>query len=384
MKVGFYRGITALDAGGIAPYADRVISVLREYTFQGIDLKILPLASNRLLRKITSHLHDSFYLLTHPYYPHRRRPFRASTTLLGADFRGDLIHFPYQVPGRVRFRCPFIVTMHDIQELHFPEFFNPQERLRRADYYFGAIEQSARIVVSFEHVKEDLVRYFRIPEDKVAVIPVPYNACRFKELDRNSNQDIENRLRALCPYFLYPAQTWEHKNHLALIEAFERFCGESEQEIHLVCTGTQNEYFERVLKRRVDQSLQRRRIHFLGVVSEEELGWLYRHAAGVVLPTLYEAGSFPLIEAMQMGTPVICANTTSLPETIGDEAFVFDPRSRDSLIQKMRALLLDESYIARNRMNSKVRIEALQRIAIGPYYEELWHTTIARERSKND
>ena len=392
MKVGYFCGDGDMKAGGVAPYADRVLVALSGYSFKDVELTaIAPLDAprhgsvryrnikrNGLIRKAMFHLSDCLYLLTHPRYGGRIAPYRGWLSKIHCDWRFDLLHFPFQVPYRTTFRSPFIVTMHDVQELHFPEFFAPDERRSRANLYTGAIEQAARIVVSFDHVKADLLRYFRLEEEKVVVIPVPYSACKFPEYSQIEGQQIEREYQFAMPFLLYPAQTWEHKNHLGLIGAFEEVCDRCGQDIHLVCTGVLNDFYTSTIEKRVSSSRYRDRIHFLGVVSGKNLHWLYRKALGVVIPSLYEAGSFPLIEAMQIGAPVVCARTTSLPGTIGDDRFVFDPRNRESMVDKVLSLVGDRAFREDNRLNSQKRAKWMQELELGSEYEKLWRSTLER------
>lgn len=115
------------------------------------------------------------------------------------------------------------------------------------------------------------------------------------------------------------------------------------------------------------------RVVFTDIVSEPELRWLYQECVGVVLPTLYEAGSFPLIEAMQIGAPAICARTTSLPETIGDPQFVFDPRNVEAIAAAMLRLAVDPAYRSASIENGRRRAQEMESEGVAAHYEQLWH-----------
>jgi glycosyltransferase involved in cell wall biosynthesis len=92
-------------------------------------------------------------------------------------------------------------------------------------------------------------------------------------------------------------------------------------------------------------------VHLPGYANDRELKALYEHAAAFILPSFYEGFGFPLLEAMQSGYPVICANTSSLPEIAGDAALYFDPRNPDDLAAQIDLLMIDralrEALIAR-------------------------------------
>ena len=82
---------------------------------------------------------------------------------------------------------------------------------------------------------------------------------------------------------------------------------------------------------------------------------MYKKAHGVVIPTKYEAGSFPLIESIFLQIPVICSNVTSLPETIGNSDFTFDPRNENEIIDKLEKIYFDSSYRSASQMNASSR-----------------------------
>ena len=130
-------------------------------------------------------------------------------------------------------------------------------------------------------------------------------------------------------YVLYPAATWKHKNHISLIKSLRKLRDEG-IEIDLVSTGNRTEYFK-TIQSVIDELDLSEVVHFLGIVSEEELIGLYKNARLVVIPTLYEAGSGPLYESMRYGIPVVCSNVTSLPETVGKNEFVFNPNNLEEM-----------------------------------------------------
>ena len=89
---------------------------------------------------------------------------------------------------------------------------------------------------------------------------------------------------------------------------------------------------------------------------------LYNNANLIAIPSLYEAGSGPLFEAMYYSRPVICSNVTSLPESIGDCEFVFDPLNLDEISNLILRGLYDKDFIMRNKLNSAKRMEQLKEL----------------------
>jgi glycosyltransferase involved in cell wall biosynthesis len=273
-----------------------------------------------------------------------------------AGRRLDLIHCPIQSIRALAWRTPTLITMHDVQELRYPEFFSPFHRLYRAGVHWWAMELATRVVVSFEHVKADLVRYFRLPPEKIVVCPVPVSAAWLPPAPPAA--DVCARHGLAPGFLLYPAQTWPHKNHAGLLRALAHLRDTAGLTPTLVCTGKANEYFPGV-EAEVQALGLGGQVRFLGVVEAADLAGLYRACRCVVVPTLYEAGSFPVLEALLLGAPVICARVTSLPATIGDPAFTFDPHDPAAIAEAVRLMLADEAHYRRNLANGAARRAAL-------------------------
>jgi glycosyltransferase involved in cell wall biosynthesis len=183
---------------------------------------------------------------------------------------------------------------------------------------------------------------------------------------------LDEKYRKFKPFVLYPAQTWPHKNHIRLIEALAVSHHQGAANLQLVCTGARNAAHFPNVQAALDGSPVARFIHFMGAVPEPELRWLYEHAAGVVIPTKYEAGSFPLMEAMQLAAPVICSRVTSLPATINDDRFTFDPDDAEQMGSLIVRLVRDEEFRAENLRNSELQCRRLSQVDSGRLLVDEW------------
>jgi glycosyltransferase involved in cell wall biosynthesis len=125
-------------------------------------------------------------------------------------------------------------------------------------------------------------------------------------------------------FLLYPALPWPHKNHARLFEAFARVRSRRPG-LRLVLTGWGKAAPEGVEAR--------------GRVSPDELVSLYRRAAALVFPSLYEGFGQPPLEAMACGCPVACSNAASLPEVVDDAARLFDPKSVEDMAAAIEDVL---------------------------------------------
>lgn len=268
----------------------------------------------------------------------------------------DVIHFPYQALDRYSFKIPTLISLHDLQHKIYPEFFTETEIKKRDIYYKKSAELCTRIIVSFGHVRDDIVKFYKIPSGKIDVCGLGYdknnkvNVGKFSEITRKYGIPEE--------YLLYPAVTWKHKNHINLINALKILHDKYGKKMHLVCTGQKTEFnFE--IEKEINKLGLKDYVVFTNYLPEQEFQVLLKKAKAVVIPTLYEAESIPLIEAMAFETPVICSNATVLPEQIGNDKFVFNPNDPEDMAEKMHKIIDDAYFRDENIKNSIIQIENL-------------------------
>jgi glycosyltransferase involved in cell wall biosynthesis len=113
--------------------------------------------------------------------------------------------------------------------------------------------------------------------------------------------------------------------------------------MRLVCVGTPGAHFEEV-SRRAEKLGLGGSVVLRGYATDEELGWLYRNAAGVVFPSLFEGFGLPVVEAMAFGIPVACSRTSALPEIAGDAAILFDPSDAKAIAESIVRLATDPTH----------------------------------------
>ena len=130
------------------------------------------------------------------------------------------------------------------------------------------------------------------------------------------------------------------KNHLGLIEAAATLRDKHTLHIPLVFSGRKSDYYPSLKKRINDLGLAGQ-VQFLGFVTPLELQSLYRLCRCVIIPTKFEAASFPLWEAFLAGAPTACSNITSLPRQAGIAALTFDPSDENEIADCLRRLWED-------------------------------------------
>jgi glycosyltransferase involved in cell wall biosynthesis len=251
----------------------------------------------------------------------------------------DVVHFPflsYEPCG-----LPAVYNPHDLQHLHYPEFFDQTDIAWRENLYPSACRSAHTVVVASEFVKRDVIERYRIEPHKIQVIPwAPPPLPESTPAEEFSTLRSKYGLSEL-PFALYPAMTWEHKNHLRLLEALALLRDRDGLEIRFVFTGYKTDFWPRV-ERRVNELGLAGRVNFLGLIPCEELSMLYRAAQFVFVPTLFEAASAPLFEAWQHSVPVACSSVTSLPEQAAGAALLFDPFEVEAIARALGRMATEE------------------------------------------
>jgi glycosyltransferase involved in cell wall biosynthesis len=235
---------------------------------------------------------------------------------IGRRFGGlDALHFPLSImvpPVRGR---PTATTILDVQHEVLPQFFSRAELAYRRKAYGSSIHRSRLIVTISRHAAETLVERLGVPEEQVRPIHLGID----HEVFRTGEE-------ARGAFLFYPAHGWPHKNHGRLFEAFAEL-RHRRPGLELVLTAYEGPAQEGVRS--------------LGRVPRDELARLYRTAAALVFPSLYEGFGQPPLEAMACGCPVACSNAASLPEVVGDAARLFDPTSTEELVVAAEEVLDD-------------------------------------------
>jgi glycosyltransferase involved in cell wall biosynthesis len=151
--------------------------------------------------------------------------------------------------------------------------------------------------------------------------------------------------------------------------------------LKLICTGGTNHHYHAQVVRQVEELGLTDAVLFADILPEDELQWLYHQAALVTIPTKYEAGSFPLFEAIFEGVPVICSNVTSLPETIVDQRFIFDPHDVEALSELIHRMISDEQLRQANIANSAPQADRLRSVNAAAYFYETYRSILQATRS---
>jgi glycosyltransferase involved in cell wall biosynthesis len=247
---------------------------------------------------------------------------------------------------------PTVLTVHDLIFRQLPQH---HKRLNR--WYLNLTmplycRRASRIIAVSEAARRDLIAAYGVPSEKITVI---YEAAdpRFCPQSAVAVASALARYDLPARYLLFVGTIEPRKNLDRLLAAFERIYREGLSDA-LVIVGKRgwltDDFFAAL-----EHSPVREHVIFPGFVPDADLPAVYSGAQALVLPSLCEGFGLPVLEAMACRTPVICSNTSSLPEVAGDAALLIDPTDVDQIAGAITRVLTDSALSEQMRVRGEAQ-----------------------------
>lgn len=301
------------------------------YSFkQMVLLKLLSLVSfsrrNKKVQSIKSNKKTSFI----------------RTTLKANNI--DIIYYPDQ-HSALTDQYPFVINNWDLAHITVPPLPDTLRDIDIREHWYNQVAMRAiSIFAESETGKTEIQNFLRIPKERIKVLPifagkvvdlsvsVQEQATILKKLELNTDD-----------YFFYPAQFWALKNHYHLLAAISLMDLKDRDSFKIVFCGSDKKNMDYIKKIVSDFNLLDR-VVFLGFISNEELYTLYKNCLALVFPSLLGPTNMPILEAMELGTPVVCSNFEGHKEMLPDYSGMFDPLNSDEMATLFERLVFDTDY----------------------------------------
>ena len=274
----------------------------------------------------------------------RQAPALGSSRSALAGRRPPLVHFPDFIACAGRFRK--VITIHDLYFMEHPEVMS-DDGARYYERIHESVQRADAIIAVSQFTRDDIVRLMpQVPTQKITVV---HEAGEGGEHSAGAVVSLAYlhppKHLSSSPYALFVG-TFEPRKNLATLLHALRYTPHDLRLIIVGEAGWANGGEPARLARELGLT---ERVQLAGRVSDAELDQLYREARMLVFPSLSEGFGLPALEAMARGTPVVCANTGSLPEIVGSAALLHDPLNVQQLAQHMCQLWLDDALYAEYR-----------------------------------
>lgn len=289
----------------------------------------------------------------------------------------DLLFVPSHT---IPFFCPkkTITTLHDIGFEHSKELYG-QKSIGKSSLFkyllnfltrfftlgkYGANEydyhrfsarlalsKSQRILTVSEFSKQDIIQTYKINQYRVQVVPNGVDFSKFYQTIRENSSkiaEIQAKLNLVKPYLMALGRIEKKKNSLGLVEAFRLLLQDIKfKNYKLLLAGTSGLGSEEVFEKIKEFDLSKQ-VFCPGWIKAEYLPYILAGAEVFVMPSFFEGFGVPVLEAMAVGTPVVCSNRASLPEVVGDSGIMIEPSDPNSICQGIKKVLSDQGL--KNRL----------------------------------
>ena len=347
MKIAYDHQIFCQQPfGGISRYFTSLASQLLE---SGEEVNIFsPIYCNRYLRLLPrNNVHGHFFA---KYPPKTIRLVKAYNNLISKNqikaLEPDLLHETYySAVSLAPKKCAIVTTVYDMIHEIFPKDFSDGGLTSRLK--LESINRADHIICISESTKKDLIEIFNVPHHKVSVV-----LLGFDQLSQNPHQ--KGGADSYSPYLLYVGSRAGYKNFIGFIKAVESSKGLM-ADMNIVCFGG-GPFDEAEISMFKRMGFKEGQIHQISG-GDELLGSFYRGAKAYVCPSLYEGFGIPPLEAMANNCPVICSNTSSIPEVVGDAGKYFNPSDVGDMCRSIESVVYDESVMQELKMLGTERLQ---------------------------
>jgi len=300
-------------------FVENLLKIDKNNKFYFIDYE-----KNKFIRKNLILLNNHFKKFFKTYTWHNILPIQLRN--LDLDFIFNLSGCPHFL----KFKQKEIFFVYDLSWLVTPET-HPLSRVLIYKLLFAkTIKRCHKIVVISKSTKNDLIRYYKIPSNKIIVV--------YPSLPKISVIQKKPKIVIKKPYILYLGTLEPRKNITLIIKALHQLKSMSLFPYQLIIAGKKGWGFKEIFDMVYEFGLEKE-VVFTGYVSDAEKKYLYKHADLFIYPSLYEGFGIPPLEAMHYGCPVITSNTSSLPEVVGNAGLIINPYNVEALVSAIIKVL---------------------------------------------
>ncbi|MCD6594311.1 glycosyltransferase family 4 protein [bacterium] len=265
----------------------------------------------------------------------------------------DILHSPHHnVP--ILYKGKLLVTFQDALHWDHPEYIPNWRGKIYLKFISKKIRRADWIITSSQFTANRACEIFDFPSDKITVTPYGVNTHHFSRRSPESVRAILEKYGIHWGnYLFYIGNIKPHKNIENLIKAYELARAKGVR-ANLVLAGKISGLRAKV---DIEKFSSAPGVKYVGEIPYSELPYFYSGARALVFVSLYEGFGLPPLEAMACGCPVLCSNTTSLPEVVGDSAILVNPENVEEIAKKIKIISLDLKIRKKIVAKSKERIK---------------------------
>ncbi len=271
--------------------------------------------------------------------------------LVAAGEKLDLLHSMAFVTPLLS-RIPTVITVFDLSFIHYPDSFPALQRRYLRSQTARSCRRARRVITISESSRQDVHQIFQVPLDRVDVV-YPGVEAQYRPLPAADVAAFRRHEELPQRFLLHVGTLQPRKNIPVVLEALARI---QRPDLLLVLAGGKGWMYEEIFARVVALGLEDQ-VRFIGYVEDDALPLWYNAATVLLFPSVYEGFGLPVVEAMACGTPVIAAQSSSIPEAGGEAALYFNPHDSETLASGLTAVLDNEDLAAAMREKGLIQAQ---------------------------
>jgi len=271
------------------------------------------------------------------------------------DTKCDLIIFPTQDDNSFKVKSKTITTIWDLMHIYEGQFaeYTKKEKARRDRKYQNICSFCSSIIVESETTKKHIIQNYKVIKKKIKVLPLTYTPY----LDKPKKFDVKKKFNIKKKYIFYPAQFWEQKNHINLILAFKNVL--KKYDIELILSGAKKINFQKI-KNIIKENHLKNKVKIINFVHEKYMYSLYKNAECVAYVSRTGPTNVPPLEALKVGTPLICSDVYEMKKQVGSKSALFVNPTKISEIESSILNILKNNTLKKKLIyNGRKRIKNL-------------------------
>jgi glycosyltransferase involved in cell wall biosynthesis len=266
----------------------------------------------------------------------------------------DLYHgLSHEIPvGIYRTKIKSVVTIHDLIHERYPEMYNWMDVKIYRHKFSYACRHADRVIAISQQTKDDIVSFYKIPEEKIDICYQSCNPMFENHLPEDELLRVKEKYNLPGKFFLYVGSIIERKNLLNICKALKHL--KDSLQVPLVVIGDGSVYKQKVLDYLKENNIENRVI-FLSdhpsaklpeYINATDFPAIYQQAMAMIYPSVFEGFGIPVLEALWSRIPVITSNISCLPETGGDAALLVDPYNPIEIAEAMQKVHFDRALVS--------------------------------------
>lgn len=337
MKVAFDAKRITHNSTGLGNYGRYVIDILSDYYPENAYDLYSPSKGKDHLRNKLREKKNITYHYPSPIDSLLKSVWRSYGIIKDLKkFSPDIFHgLSNELPiGLKKAGIQSVVTIHDLIFIRYPQFYKKIDRTIYNHKFRKACEQADRVIAISDMTRQDIIKTYHIPEEKIDVV---YQGCAplfLKQVSPEQKEKIRTKYNLPSRYILSVGSIEQRKNLLLIVRALRQLG----KDIHLIAIGKRTPYTD-IVETYIKENNMQQQVSILNNVPFEDLPGFYQMADLFIYPSFFEGFGIPIIEALHSNIPVIAATGSCLEEAGGPDSLYVEPNDVNDLSEKINWIL---------------------------------------------